>query len=166
MPKALHTIALLLALASPPLAEGPDDAFNPNARPLKIDKTPRPAVTTPPRTVGHEAPPIAPQDQQDTQDPQGQQARSPPPRRSPATEFEPQDAQGWPPADDTWLLSDMTERLPACGLCVATRVPQSRRGEGDAQAGRGLAAAALLRRTRGRAVTRARRQRPRARVSR
>ena len=93
MSKALRTIALLLALASPALAEGPDDAFNPNTRPLKIDKTPRPAVTTPPRTVGHEGPPIEPQDQA----PQGQQ--------------DPQGAQGWLPAapfpdsvrDDTWL---------------------------------------------------------------
>ena len=65
MSKALRTVALFLALASPALAGGSDDAFNPNARPLKIDKTPRPAVATPPRTIGHEAPPIAPQDQQD-----------------------------------------------------------------------------------------------------
>ena len=94
MSKALHTMALLLALASPALAEGPDDAFNPNARPLKIDKTPRPAVTTPPRTVGHEGPPIELQDQQD-----------------PPHQQDPQDAQGWLPAapfpdsvrDDTWL---------------------------------------------------------------
>jgi hypothetical protein len=78
MSKALRTVALFLALASPALAEGSDDAFNPNARPLKIDKAPRPAVATPPRTVGHEAPPIAPQDQQVPQDQQ--------------------DAQGWPPA--------------------------------------------------------------------
>ena len=93
MSKALCTVALFLALASPALAEGSDDAFNPNARPLKIDKTPRPAVTTPPRTVGHEGPPIEPQDQA----PQGQQ--------------DPQGAQGWLPAapfpdsvrDDTWL---------------------------------------------------------------
>ena len=93
MSKALCAIALFLALASPALAEGSDDAFNPNARPLKIDKTPRPAVTTPPRTVGHEGPPIEPQDQapQDQQDPQGAQ------RWLPAAPF-PDSVR-----DDTWL---------------------------------------------------------------
>jgi hypothetical protein len=102
MSKALRTVALLLALASPALAEGPDDALNPNTRPLKIDKAPRPAVATPPRTVGHEAPPIAPQDQEDPQQDQ-------------------QDAQGWPPAappdsvpDDTWPQPDLTEGPPGC----------------------------------------------------
>jgi hypothetical protein len=101
MSKALCTVALFLALASPALAEGSDDAFNPNARPLKIDKTPRPAVATPPRTVGHEAPPLAPQDQQEPQDQQ--------------------DAEGWPPAaapnsgpDDPWPQPEMTEGPPGC----------------------------------------------------
>jgi hypothetical protein len=101
MSKALRAVALLLAFASPALAEGPDDAFNPNTRPLNIDKAPRPAVATPPRTVGHEAPPLAPEDQQDQQ---GQE-----------------DAQGWPPAappagvsDDAWPQPDMTEGPPEC----------------------------------------------------
>ena len=101
MSKALRTVALFLALASPALAEGSDDAFNPNARLLKIDKAPRPAVATPPRTVGHEAPPIAPQDEQEPQDQQN--------------------AQGWLPAappdsvpDDTWSQPDTTEEPPGC----------------------------------------------------
>jgi hypothetical protein len=34
---------MVLLLASPALAEG-DDALNPNAKPLRVDKTPRPAT--------------------------------------------------------------------------------------------------------------------------
>ena len=110
MSKALRTVALLLALASPALAEGSDDAFNPNTRPLNIDKAPRPAVATPPRTVGHEAPPLAPEDEQGAQDRQDSQDSQ-----------DQRDAQGWPPAappdgvpDDAWPQPDMTERPPEC----------------------------------------------------
>jgi hypothetical protein len=110
MSKALRTVAWLLALASPALAEGPDDAFNPNTRPLKIDQAPRPAVATPPRTVAHEAPPMAPQDKQDAQD-----------QQDPQDQEDAQDAQGWPLApppdnlpDDEWPQPDMTEGPPGC----------------------------------------------------
>ena len=59
-PLLIALVALLLA-AAPALAEG-DDALNPNTKPLRVDKTPRPATqptylprVTPPNAKGDPA---------------------------------------------------------------------------------------------------------------